>query len=1015
MFRLATGTASFSRKEISPSLRNPDKTYCTADAGFELETRIMCKRMPGYFALPLLLLFAMPLHDGRALTPPEAFAPGPDVIMGNLPTLIQAGSNGTQVGLMMGTDICNNGDVPVNWFRLPETDHPVIPQNLYRMSGGTNNNDRFEQIGQSWAMHQFFPLQNNACGFGCTASPDSAHLGVGCSTSDTAGLNASPQAVGSRAWINPFTGIFPSTANSHTGHTHDGTTHRILVEGSDLNPAMNPGATYYGEAQLVTAHEYAWCQSHPGQCNMFNNVSYRQFAVTGTTSFSFATVGATVRETPALFAWPGATVQIIEPEPGVDGRAYLAYKVTQFGPWEWHYEYAIYNENLDRGINYFSVPAGCGIGSATNVAFHAPLNHPGFADDGTVGNAGYSNAPWSIAIGDRRAFWFTETFAQNPNANALRWGTLYNFRFDGGPPISGTAGIGFFKTGTAVTLPVQGPAPECTPTIPPPSPTATVPPTATPSPTFDPPPTPTATATATASPTATICDKMVTQNFDSVSAPALPPGWSSADWVTSTTDPDTAPNDAFVIAPSFVSDRRLDSVGLSVISPSATVAFRNNYNLESSGSGEYFDGAVLEISSPNINGGAFTDVTDSAVGGNLLFGGYDGRISTDFLNPLAGRYAWSGNSGGYINTLVNLGPNVNGQTIRLRFRMGSDFVGRISGGWRIDTISFGGVCHIVLPTPTPTASPNPPPTPTPTPTPTPSGTPGPTATPAQALNISTRLRVETGDRVLIGGFIITENPSAASSSAGSERRAGRDSSGPSGLVKTLAIRGIGPSLAQFGIPGFLTDPTIELRDSTGHLFYSNDNWLDSPSQAAVLTALGLGLQHPNESGVIINLSLGSYTVILAGKNGGTGVGLVEIYDTNPDGSFQLGNVSTRGHVQAGDNVMIGGFILGGDSGHTQLAVRGIGPSLAAFPFPNALADPTLELHDGNGGLIISNDDWQSDPAMAAQLTATGLGLGNPKEPGIFISLPPGLFTAILAGKDGGTGIGVVEIYNIGAP
>ncbi len=202
---------------------------------------------------------------------------------------------------MMGTDICNNGDVAVNWFHLPETDHPVIPQNLYRMSGGANNDDRFEQIGQSWAMHQFFPLQQNACGFGCTSAPDSAHLGVGCSTSDTATLNGNQQAVGSRAWINPFTGIFPATSNSHTGHAHDGASHRILVEANDLNTTINPGATYFGEAQLVTPHEYAWCQSHPGQCNMFNNVSYRKFAVTGTTSFNFTPVGGTVQMTPALF------------------------------------------------------------------------------------------------------------------------------------------------------------------------------------------------------------------------------------------------------------------------------------------------------------------------------------------------------------------------------------------------------------------------------------------------------------------------------------------------------------------------------------------------------------------------------------------------------------------------------------------------------------------------------------------------------------------------------------------
>jgi hypothetical protein len=113
--------------------------------------------------------------------------------------------------------------------------------------------------------------------------------------------------------------------------------------------------------------------------------------------------------------------------------------------------------------------------------------------------------------------------------------------------------------------------------------------------------------------------------------------------------------------------------------------------------------------------------------------------------------------------------------------------------------------------------------------------------------------------------------------------------------------------------------------------------------------------------------------------------------------------------------MIAGFILGGDGDNTQIAVRGIGPSLATFPFPNVLVDPTLALHDGNGALLISNDDWQSDPAMATQLSAHGLALNMPKESGIFASLAPGVFTAILAGKNGGTGIGVLEIYNLGAP
>jgi hypothetical protein len=327
------------------------------------------------------------------------------------------------------------------------------------MSGGASNNERFEQIGQSWLKHAFTALTEDACGFGCNGVGGS-HLGVGCSDPYGANLNASQSGLGSRAWVNPFTGAFPSTASNHTGHTHTGTTHRVLVEMSDLNTTLNPGATYYAEAQYVTPHEYAWCQAHPGQCNMYNNASYRRFNVSGTTSFTFSSVGNTVRTTPAINVWPGATINTIEPVPGTDGRAFIAYKVTNPSAGVWHYEYAINNQNLDRGIQSFSLPLGSGI-TVSNLGFHAPLNHPGIANDGTSGSTGYSNAPWTSNQTASALSWSSETFAQNQNANALRWGTLYNFRFDSNsPPQAANATIGFFKTGTPITVGIQGPSPN---------------------------------------------------------------------------------------------------------------------------------------------------------------------------------------------------------------------------------------------------------------------------------------------------------------------------------------------------------------------------------------------------------------------------------------------------------------------------------------------------------------------------------------------------------------------------
>jgi len=342
---------------------------------------------------------------------------------------------------------------------LPNNDHPVIPQNLYRMSGGTDNIERFEQVGQSWLKHAFFALEGNDCGFGCSTSgcTTGSNLCSGCSDPYSASLNYSQSGLGSRAWVNPFTGVFPGSPSpaDHTGHTHTGTSHRVTVAMSDLDTTQNPGATYFAEGQYVTPHEYAWCQANPGKCNMYNNVSYRQFSVSGTTHFTFSPVGSTVQKNPAIFAWTGATINKIEPDAGNDGIAFVGYRVTNPSTGIWHYEYAIYNENLDRAIQSFAVPTGRRI---RNIGFHAPPQEPGWANDGTVGNTGYSSTPWTSVVTGGSLTWSCETLAQNPNANAIRWGTLYNFRFDSNrPPQDEFAVIGFFKTGVPITVPIQGP------------------------------------------------------------------------------------------------------------------------------------------------------------------------------------------------------------------------------------------------------------------------------------------------------------------------------------------------------------------------------------------------------------------------------------------------------------------------------------------------------------------------------------------------------------------------------
>jgi hypothetical protein len=209
-----------------------------------------------------------------------------------------------------------------------------------------------------------------------------------------------------------------------------------------------------------------------------------------------------VRIQPAINAWTGATVQQIQPDPGNDGIGFVASKVTGPSAGVYHYEYAVYNQNLDRAIQSFQVDTTFSV--VSNIGFHAPRQHPPWAHDGTVGDAGYSSTPWAINQTVGSVTWNTETFAQNPNANAIRWGTLYNFRFDSSAPPrpDAPATIGFFKTGSPIIVQVQGPLmTDQTPTpTPPPTPTPTATPTPTPSGTPPPRPSPGPSATPRTTP-----------------------------------------------------------------------------------------------------------------------------------------------------------------------------------------------------------------------------------------------------------------------------------------------------------------------------------------------------------------------------------------------------------------------------------------------------------------------------------------------------------------------------------
>jgi hypothetical protein len=265
--------------------------------------------------------------------------------------------------------------------------------------------------------------------------------------------------------------------------------------------------------------------------------------------------------------------------------------------------------------------------------------------------------------------------------------------------------------------------------------------------------------------------------------------------------------------------------------------------------------------------------------------------------------------------------------------------------------------------------------------------------PAQApasgiIQLSTRMRVEVGDQVGIGGFIITGT-----------------------APKSVIIRGIGPTLLQSGITDALADPVLELHGPGSFPTVTNDNWRDTQEQQI----LGAGLPPTNnlEPAIWALLPPGAYTAILRGRNSTTGTALVEIYDLNQAADSKLGNLSTRAFVGANQDIAIAGIMVSAGGGSDRVVARGIGPSLAPA-VSNVLANPTLELRNNNGSLLVSNNDWQDNAVQAQQITAAGLAPTNSLESAVLAILPPGRYTALLFGANNSTGNGLVEVYDLGA-
>jgi hypothetical protein len=361
-------------------------------------------------------------------------SPGPDLTVGDIVGVANYASDGAIEACSFGFSPANVGSVPID-YAATTPHHPVIGQSLYRLStvGGST---RFEEIGQSWVRHEFFAL---SLGQFCTCTPtDGSHLGVGCNDTNSASRNGEPAALGPRWQIDAATGTFPyPPANPPHPGSND---RRLQVAIADLVPTGGAdGTRYFVEAQSVAPDDAA---AGLGA----NNASYREVLVSGSgTTWNFTLTGTTRREQAAILAWAEADPEVVVSEVAVpgDGLFLLASRATDLGGGAWHYEYAIENLDSDRSARAFRVPLPVG-GSSSNPGFHDVRYHSG---DGP-GNVDFDGTDWTFTTSAGEVAFATEDYATNPSANALRWGTTYDFRFDSDvPPGEGTVRIDLFKPG----------------------------------------------------------------------------------------------------------------------------------------------------------------------------------------------------------------------------------------------------------------------------------------------------------------------------------------------------------------------------------------------------------------------------------------------------------------------------------------------------------------------------------------------------------------------------------------
>jgi hypothetical protein len=377
-----------------------------------------------------------------------AAASGPDLVVGDLTAITRWGTIGGVTAYSIGTTSCNLGTDPLSFIQATNQ-HPVIAQNMYRLKNG-----RFEQLGMSWLKHGYCALQSNictTCSPYCTGCCD--HLGVGCSDPYSSAANGEQAGLGPRSEVNALTGAFPFPFTTH-GQTGDALYKRLRVSNGDLDPGLNAGALYFAEGHYVSSDDAT-------AGNGANNASYRRFTVGALQSggYNLLLAGSTMRTRSAIQAWrdTDAGVALVDLPIPAEGLFILGWKVSDNGDGTWHFEYAVQNLNSDRSGLSFSVPVPDGV-ALTNVGFHDVDYHSGEP---------YTNTDWAATRSAGAITWATESYTQNQNASALRWATLYNFRFDANsPPMAGGIAVtlGLFKPGTPASIAAAGVgAPEIRP------------------------------------------------------------------------------------------------------------------------------------------------------------------------------------------------------------------------------------------------------------------------------------------------------------------------------------------------------------------------------------------------------------------------------------------------------------------------------------------------------------------------------------------------------------------------